>query len=94
MAKYASVDLKNVAFVGAASSGKTTLIEALLHRAGAIARRGNVADGSSFVDYDSDEKEKKHTLLLKVFHLQHHKHEINLLDTPGYPDSSASRSRR
>lgn len=86
MAKYASVDLKNVAFVGAASSGKTTLIEALLHRAGAIARRGNVADGSSFVDYDSDEKEKKHTLFQKVFHFQHHKHEINVLDTPGYPD--------
>lgn len=86
MAKYGIDDIRNVAFVGAAHSGKTTLIEALLHKAGAIGRRGNVADGSSFVDYDPDERDKKHSLVMKLFHCSHQKREINLLDTPGYPD--------
>lgn len=86
MAKYAPLDIRNFAFVGNSGAGKTTLIEALLHKAGAIQRRGNVADGTSQVDFDAEEKEKKHSLFLKAFHAVDHKREMNFLDTPGYPD--------
>ncbi len=86
MAKYGSADIRNVAFVGAPHSGKTTLLEVMLHSIGSIPRRGHVADGSSFVDYDALEKEKKHTLFMKVFHGSHKKKVLNLLDSPGYPD--------
>jgi elongation factor G len=86
MARYAPQDVRNFAFVGSSGAGKTTLIESLLHKAGAIQRRGNVADGSSQVDFDAEEKEKKHSLFMKAFHAVDHKREMNLLDTPGYPD--------
>lgn len=86
MVNHGPADIRNVAFVGAPNGGKTTLVEALLHHSGAIPRRGNVADGSSNVDYDPLEKEKTHSLFLKVFHCEHNKHHLNLLDTPGYPD--------
>ena len=86
MAKYTSADIRNVALVGGAGAGKTTLLEALLHKTGVIPRRGNVADGSSLVDYDPDEKEKRHSLYMKLFHFSADKHEYNVFDTPGYPD--------
>lgn len=86
MANYTPADIRNVAIVGGAGTGKTTLIEALLFRAGVIQRRGNVADGTSFVDYDADEREKRHTLYMKVFDFSEEKHQFNLFDTPGYPD--------
>ena len=86
MADYGPADLRNLALVGASGSGKTTLLEALLHKAGTLSRVGSVADGTSSIDYDPLEKEKKHSLYLKVFRCAHKKHQINLLDTPGYPD--------
>ena len=86
MADHGPADLRNVAFVGASGAGKTTLVEALLHKSGAIPRMGSVADGSSNVDFDPLEREKKHSLYLKVLRCTHKKHHLNLLDTPGYPD--------
>ncbi len=86
MAKYVTADIRNVAFVGGPHAGKTTLLEAILHKAGAIPRRGHVHDGTSTVDYDPDERAKKHSLFLKIFHCSHNKHELNVVDSPGYPD--------
>jgi elongation factor G len=86
MARYTTVDVRNFAFVGNSSAGKTTLIEALLHKSGALSRKGSVAEGTSFVDFDPEEREKRHSLFLKCFHAVDHKREMNLLDTPGYPD--------
>ncbi len=86
MAKYAPLDIRNFAFVGSSGSGKTTLLEALLHKAGVLARRGSVADGTSQVDFDPEEREKKHSLFMKCYHAVDHKREMNFIDTPGYPD--------
>lgn len=86
MARYTPVDVRNFAFVGSPGAGKTTLIEALLHKSGAFSRKGSVAEGTSFVDFDPEEREKKHSLFLKCFHVVDHKREMNLIDTPGYPD--------
>jgi len=86
MADHGPAELRNLALLGASGSGKTTLLEALLHKAGALSRMGSVADGTSTVDFDPLEKEKKHSLYLKVFRCAYKKHVLNLLDTPGYPD--------
>ncbi len=86
MAKYGTADIRNVAFVGGPHTGKTSLIEAMLFAAGALPRRGHVHDGTSNVDYDPEERAKKHSLYLKVFHCTHNKHEFNVVDSPGYPD--------
>ena len=78
--------IRNVAFVGHPSSGKTTLIDALAHLAGATDRQGSVADKTSLCDTEPEEQEKGHTLQMKVVHASHGGHTWNLIDSPGYPD--------
>jgi elongation factor G len=56
MKNYDAKDIRNVVLAGHASKGKTTLAEALLSCAGATERFGKVADGTTVMDYDSEEK--------------------------------------
>jgi elongation factor G len=86
MAKYRVDDIRNIALVGHAATGKTSLADALLFKAGAIDRRGSVDDKTSVSDYDEEEKNRKHSLDTSVLHLEHKGKQIHLLDTPGYPD--------
>ncbi len=79
---------RNIAFVGHAASGKTTLGEAILHRAGHSSRLGSVDDGTSQLDYDDESRERKHSCDSSFFHIAHEGHELNILDTPGMPDYS------
>jgi elongation factor G len=86
MAKYKTSDIRDVALVGHGAAGKTTLVEALLFRAKAISRRGSVADGTTVSDFDVEEKESKHSVDAAITHMGWKGREINLIDTPGYPD--------
>src|SRR5690606_34758712 len=79
-------DVRDIALVGHAGSGKTTLIEALLATAGAIESPGSVAKGTTVCDFADQEKRLKHSLDVAVCHLEHDGILVNLLDTPGYPD--------
>ncbi|MDH3418771.1 MAG: elongation factor G [Gammaproteobacteria bacterium] len=78
--------IRNIAFVGHAGAGKTTLIEALLHKAGAIRSMGSVEKGTTVSDFTDQEKRLQHSLDTSVCHLEHDGRHINLIDTPGYPD--------
>ncbi|MFT7486366.1 MAG: elongation factor G [Candidatus Paceibacteria bacterium] len=78
--------IRNIAFVGHPSSGKTTLVDALAHITGASSRKGSVADGTSICDTEPEEQEKKHTLQLSVVHAEHGERKWTFVDTPGYPD--------
>ncbi len=78
--------LRNIAFVGHPSSGKTTLVDALAFEMGASDRKGSVADKTSICDTEPEEQEKHHTLLAKVVHAEWEAHKWNFFDTPGYPD--------
>ncbi|HEX7053233.1 MAG TPA: elongation factor G [Burkholderiales bacterium] len=78
--------IRTVALVGQAGSGKTSLAEALLARAGAIAAPGSVERGSTVCDYTPLEKQLQHSLKLAVATFEHQSTRIHLLDTPGYPD--------
>ncbi|QYG93415.1 elongation factor G [Iamia sp. SCSIO 61187] len=78
--------IRNVALVGHAGAGKTTLAEALLHLSGAISRRGSVEDGTTVSDHDPAEKARKHSVTLSVLPFEWKGHRITLLDTPGDPD--------
>lgn len=86
MSDYNAEDVRNIALVGHAGSGKTTLVEALLAAAGAIAAPGSVAKGTTVCDYDALEKELQHSLDAAIAGLSAHGKHINLIDTPGYPD--------
>ncbi len=86
MAHWATEDVRTIALVGHGGSGKTTLAEALLHRAGAIAAMGSVDRGSTVSDHDPLEKDFLHSLHTSVLHFEHQKTHVHLLDTPGFPD--------
>jgi len=78
--------IRTVALVGQAGCGKTTLAEALLARAGAIAVPGSVERGTTVCDYTPLEKSLQHSLKLAVASFEAQGARIHLLDTPGYPD--------
>lgn len=87
--KTSASTLRNLAFVGHPSSGKTTLIDALAHKLGVSDRKGSVADKTSICDTEPEEQEKGHTLQLSVVHANKGGKAWNLIDTPGYPDFMA-----
>ncbi len=78
--------IRNVAFVGHPSSGKTTLVDALAFLTGASPRKGRVADKSSICDTEPEEHEKGHTLQMAVVQVAKDGISWTFIDTPGYPD--------
>ena len=86
MSRYSTQDIRNVALVGHAGSGKTTLAEALLYSAGVVSTVGNVEKGDTVSDFDELEQKHQHSLRASLVNLDHGSTHINLFDTPGYPD--------
>ena len=80
--------IRNVALVGHGGSGKTSLAEALLFVADATTRQGSVDQGTSILDYEPEEQERKISLGLGVASVDWRGHKINLIDTPGFADFS------
>ncbi len=78
--------VRNIALVGHGGAGKTTLAEALLHRAGAIARLGRVEEGTTVCDHEPEEQARGLSLSLAVAPFEWNGHKVNLIDTPGYAD--------
>ena len=78
--------IRTLALVGPAAAGKTTLVEALLQRAGAIATAGSVERGSTVSDHDPLEIKAGHSLQSSVMHAEHDGCRIHLIDTPGALD--------
>ncbi len=78
--------IRNVVLLGHGGSGKTSLAEAILYKAGASNRLGSVDDKTSICDYYDEEKEHQHSILSAVVHVTHAGHTVNIIDTPGYPD--------
>src|SRR5215467_1067739 len=77
-------EIRNVAVVGHNTVGKTTLVGALLHAAGAITRPGKIEDGTCPTDFDAEEIDRKISINLSVAHAVHRDTRINFLDAPGY----------
>ncbi len=86
MAKREIAQLRNVAVTGHGSSGKTTMVDAMLFAARATSRAGSVDGGSSLSDFDPEEKERKFSIDSAIFHFDYKDQTFNLIDTPGYLD--------
>ena len=86
MPRYNTSSIRNIALVGAAGAGKTTLVEAILFQAGAINQLGTVEKGNTCSDHDPLEKEYRHSLSSSLVSVDHDSIHINIIDTPGLPD--------
>lgn len=78
--------IRNIALVGPAGSGKTTLAEALLAAAGDVEVPGTVEAGTTVCDFDPLEKQHGHSISTAIVGFDHGGVHVNLLDTPGLPD--------
>ncbi len=83
-------DIRNIAVCGHGSCGKTTLIDQLLVKTGAVppgaSAQPSVDDGTSICDFDEEEKHHKHSIEATTVHFDHAGKRFHLFDTPGYPD--------
>ncbi len=86
MKTYAPDQIRNIALVGHASKGKTTLLEAMLHLAGATERAGKVADGNTVTDFDAEEKKRHISMASAVASIEYKSKKLNFIDTPGLFD--------
>lgn len=89
MRQYLAGKIRNVAIAGHGGSGKTSLAEALLFKAGATDRLGKVADGNTTCDFDAEEIKRKVSVSSAVAPFAWGSVKINLIDTPGLFDFAA-----
>lgn len=86
MKVYETKNIRNIALVGHAGSGKTTFSENLLFCSGVINRRGSIEDNSTQSDFNEIEHERKCSVLSSLLFVEHNNYKINILDSPGYDD--------
>lgn len=86
MKVYQTKDIKNIALVGSAKSGKTTLAEDMLFEGGIINRRGSVDDKNTVSDYRPIEIERQNSVSSTVMYTEFNGKKINIIDTPGFDD--------
>lgn len=89
MKDYTTEKIRNIAVLGHGSAGKTTLCEALIYSCGEIDKIGNIADGSTVTDFDSEEKKRGCSISTAVYSAEYKDHKINLIDVPGFFDFTA-----
>jgi elongation factor G len=82
----ATSGIRNIALVGPAGAGKTSITETLLLQGGATRNRGSLARGTTVSDFDPQEKRLQHSLDTAICSFTADGTRINLIDTPGYPD--------
>ena len=78
-----------LAILGHNGSGKTSLAEAILYKAGASDRLGKTADGTTVCDYDPEEIKRKISIGTSLASFEYNDLKVNLLDTPGLFDFAA-----
>ncbi|HJV61919.1 MAG TPA: elongation factor G, partial [Albitalea sp.] len=78
--------IRTIALVGQAAAGKTSLVEALLWKAGAIGAPGSLERGTTVCDFDPLERKAQHSLNSAIVHFGWRETRVHLIDTPGYAD--------
>ncbi len=86
MNEYLTDSIRNVVLVGHGGSGKTSLVEAMLHVTGATTRLGRVDDGSTVADFEDEERNRQMSISTAMVACVYEDYKINLLDTPGFTD--------
>jgi elongation factor G len=80
--------IRNVAFIGLNRSGKTSLVEALLHLTGAISRRGKIQEGTMTTDFEPESTSRQISTQVSAVRTTYNNVLFNILDCPGFVDFS------
>ncbi|MCF6333394.1 MAG: elongation factor G [Draconibacterium sp.] len=90
MKVYKTEEIRNIALIGNAGSGKTTLAEAMLFEGGVINRRGEVSAKNTVSDYNQIEQDYGNSVFSTLLYTEYKGKKINILDTPGMDDLCGS----
>src|SRR5215813_7014493 len=85
--------VRNLGILAHVDAGKTTTTERILYATGATYKRGEVHDGTTVTDFDSQERDRGITIFAAAVSCTWDDHRINLIDTPGHVDFSAEVQR-
>lgn len=77
---------RSIALLGHGGSGKTTLADAVLCYGKATERIGKIADSTTVMDFDPEEKKRKNSVSTAVYALEINGQKLNLIDAPGLFD--------
>lgn len=83
MKQYNTEHLRALAVVGAPGSGKTTFMESVLYKTGAIEKKGSVESKSTVSDYLTEEKDHMSSISTSIIPVEYNGYKFNFLDTPG-----------
>ncbi len=86
MKRYDSSNIRNVAFLGHQSSGKTSLVESIYYVTGGTTQKGEVDKKTSVSDYLADEQKRGGSIQTAVVPVYYKDDKINLIDLPGSDD--------
>lgn len=86
MKKYSIKNLRNVGLMGHNGTGKTSLVESILYYSKITDRLGNIEDGTTVLDFDTEERKRKFSISLSVAPIELDDVKINIIDIPGYAD--------
>jgi len=86
MSQYSTKDIRNVVAVGHGGTGKTTLLDQILFKAGVVTRAGNVDEKNSIFDFEDEEKERQGSIFTSLACCSWKGAELNLINSPGYTD--------
>ncbi len=86
MKVYQTNEIKNIALVGGAKAGKTTLAEAMAFEGGLISRRGSIDDKNTISDYRDIELDRKNSVVASLLYTEYNGKKINIIDAPGFAD--------
>jgi len=86
MKVFQTNEIRNIALIGGAKTGKTTLAEDMAFEGGVINRRGSIEDKNTLSDYRDIEIERQNSVYSSVLYSIYNNHKINIIDTPGFDD--------
>ncbi len=78
--------VRNLGILAHVDAGKTTVTERILYATGTTHKRGEVHDGTTVTDFDSQERDRGITIFAAAVSCAWDGHRINLIDTPGHVD--------
>lgn len=85
--------VRNLGILAHVDAGKTTITERILYVTGATYKRGEVHDGTTVTDFDSQERDRGITIFAAAVSWERDGHRVNLIDTPGHVDFSGEVER-